>query len=78
MARHGISPERRTGGGGIWLGYRFKLADSNFVQAWRKRWLVMEFPQKEEEEREEEEGEELRSVLVRVYSSHIHENRKAD
>jgi hypothetical protein len=39
----------------------------------------MEFPQKEEEGgEEEEEGEELRSVLVRVYSSHIHENRKAD
>jgi hypothetical protein len=44
-------------------------------QAWRKRWLVMEFPQQEEEEGEREE---LRSVLVRVYSSHIHENRKAD
>jgi hypothetical protein len=38
----------------------------------------MEFPQKEEggEEEEEEGGEELRSVLVRVYSSHIHENRE--
>jgi hypothetical protein len=35
----------------------------------------MEFPQQEEEEGEREE---LRSVLVRVYSSHIHENRKAD
>jgi hypothetical protein len=46
MAGHGVSKKRVTGGGGIWVGYRFKRADSNFLQAWRKRWLVMEFPQK--------------------------------
>jgi hypothetical protein len=53
MASYGVSTERRTGEGGIWVGCRFKLADFNFFQAWRKRWLVMEFPQKEEQEEEE-------------------------
>jgi hypothetical protein len=53
LASHRVSRKRGKGGGGIWLGYRFKLANSNFVQAWRKRWLVMEFPKKEEREEEE-------------------------
>ena len=52
-------------------------AHKSLLQAWRKRWLVMEFPQStNEEEGEGTDLDGLRSVLVRVYSSHIHENRE--
>ena len=38
-------------------------------QAWRKRWLVIEFPTWDSDE------ERSSSILVRVYVSHHHENK---
>ena len=38
-------------------------------QAWRKRWLVIEFPTSDNDEKRSS------SILVRVYVSHHHENK---
>ena len=49
--------------------FQLKPTDLFSLQAWRKRWLVIEFPTCEKEEARSS------SILVRVYVSHHHENK---